>query len=311
MPERYANVEIRNGFAHIDTDQYSAVVCPEGYVSGVQGGTFRDKRTGAVDLGHGLDIVDFLMQPWRHPREGELPRDQQYNLDVSVHGAIEKHFVELPQICTQAKKLPMETVTGPDFVAVKQHWDWRVATLGYEPGSRWEQVLVFPRGKRYFYATDVVTSANDAEQLLLRIDFPGHLKHAAGDTFDEIYLSYHGRIPSSEFLDNFTPDDKFTYQRPKHGAAESVIRAYKTSVGPWLAGLALDPSMIWEAWCHQRGYVCFITEIGGYPIKKGESFGAVYIIGFFDSIEEMHETYEAHRGVRRLTVCEDSYSLEC
>jgi len=32
-------------------------------------------------------------------------------------------------------------------------------------------------------------------------------------------------------------------------------------------------AIIWEAWRHERGYVCFITELGA-PIRKGESFGA-------------------------------------
>jgi len=310
MAEEYAKIKMAEGHAIIDTDSVSAEVWPKGYVSGVKSGTFRDKRTGATDLGHGLDIVDFLMQPGRHPKEDDLPAEQQYNRDTSVHGVIEKHYVELPQICTQAKDIPIDIIQSQDFVAVKQHWTWTVATLGYEPGSRWDQTLVFPKGKRFFYSTDVVTSANDAECLLLRIDFPGHLKHKQGDTFEEIYLSTHGRIPASEFSGNYPPDAKFIYQRPKHGVADSIIRGYKIRGGPWLAGIALDPAMIWEAWCHQRGYVCFITELGGYAIRKGEAFGVVYIIGFFDSIEEMHAAYEQHRGVKRLDVDDKAFRLE-
>jgi len=306
--DEYARIEMKDSSAVIDTDQVSAEVCPDGYVSGVKSGTFRDKRTGVTDLGHGLDIVDFLMQPGRHAREEDLPVEQQYNLDTSVHGVIEKHYVELPQICTQAKHLPLEIVRAPDFVAVKQHWSWTVATAGYEPGSRWDQLLVFPKGKRFFYSTDVVTSANDAEALLLRIDLPGHLKHNQGDTFEEVYLSYHGRISCDELLADFPPDAKFIYQRPK-GVAESIIRAYKVGGGPWLAGMTLDPAIVWEAWCHQRGYVCFIQEIGAYPINKGEALRAVHIIGFFDSIDEMHEVYEEHRGVKQLTADETSFRL--
>ena len=51
--------------------------------------------------------------------------------------------------------------------------------------------------------------------------------------------------------------------------------------------MALDPSIVYEAWCHQRGYVCMIQEIGGILIREGESFGAVHLVGFFESIEEM------------------------
>ena len=309
MHDQYATIRVEGASAMVETDELSAEVCPQGYVSGVKSGTLRDKRTGAADLGHGLDIVDFLMQPGRHPREDELPDEQQYNMVTAVHGRIEKHYVELPQICTQAKQLPMDVVRGRDFVAVRQHWSWTLATLGYRPGSRWDQLLVFPKGKRFFYASDVVTSANEAEQLLLRIDLPGHLKHHQGDTFEEVYLSYHGRIPSEEFLDDFTPDDRFIYRRAS-GAADSMIRAYKTRGGPWLAGMTLDPEIVWEGWCHQRGYVCFIQEIGGYPIERGESFGAVYIIGFFDSIDEMHDVYAEHRGARTLSADEQAYALQ-
>ena len=309
MPEQHARIDARDGPAHIDTDKCSAVVRPEGYVSGVVGGSFRDKQTGKHDLGHGLDIVDFLMQPGRHPREDELPDDQQYNANTLLHGPIQKHYVELPQICTQAKKLPMESIQGDNFVAVKQHWTWTVATAGYQPGSRWDQTLVFPAGKRFFYSTDAVTSANDAEQLLLRIDLPGHLKHDRGDTFEEIYLSYHGRIACDEFFEDFTPEAKYLYQRP-NGVADSVIRAYKIRGGPWLAGMVLDPGIVWEAWCHQRSYVCFILEFGGYPIRKGETFSAAHIIGFFDTIEEMHEVYEEHRGATRVRATAAGYELK-
>jgi hypothetical protein len=308
MPAPYARVEQRGGSAFIDTDHFTAEVCPEGYVSGVKSGTFRDKRTGATDLGHGLDIVDFLLQPGRHPREDELPEDQRYQPAVAVHGSLEKHYVELPQICTQARKLPMEVVEAESFAAVKQRWTWTAATLGYQPGSRWDQTLVFPAGKRFFYSADVVTTANDAEELLLRIDLPGHLKHQQADTFEEIYLSYHGRIPAEEFLVDFPPDGRFLYQRP-NGVADSIIRAYKTRGGPWLAGMTLDPTLVWEAWCHQRGYVCFIEEIGGYPVRAGDTFGAVHLIGFFDSVEEMHQVYEEHRGARRLEMDGTAYHL--
>ena len=49
--------------------------------------------------------------------------------------------------------------------------------------------------------------------------------------------------------------------------------------GPWLAGMTLDPDVVHEAWCHQRGYVCMIEEFGGRPIKAGESFSAAFIVG--------------------------------
>ena len=79
-----------------------------------------------------------------------------------------------------------------------------------------------------------------------------------------------------------------------------MIRAYQVRLdgegGPWLAGMTLDPGDVYEAWCHQRGYVCFIEEIGGRPVAAGESFGAAYVVGWFDSIAEMHAVYDSYRG---------------
>ena len=130
---------------------------------------------------------------------------------------------------------------------------------------------------------------------------PGHIKHKDGDTFSEVYLSYHGRIPAGEFREDFAPDEKFLYVRQPDAIPRRMIRAYhirdpKTGKdGPWLAGMTLDPSAVSEAWCHQRGYVCMIEEFGGRPIRAGESFGAAFIVGFFDSIEEMNEVYDQLR----------------
>ena len=84
------------------------------------------------------------------------------------------------------------------------------------------------------------------------------------------------------------------------------IRAYRIRDpstgrdGPWLAGMTLDPSAVYEAWCHQRGYVCLIEEIGGRPVRPGDTFGAAYVVGFFDSIEEMEAVYDEHAGKRTI-----------
>src|SRR5262245_52467303 len=40
-----------------------ACIKKKGYVSGVEEGTFLDKKTGARDLGFGLDIQDWIMEP--------------------------------------------------------------------------------------------------------------------------------------------------------------------------------------------------------------------------------------------------------
>ena len=286
------NYNIDGPIIHIETDCLQAQIHTEGYVSGVAAGTLVDKQTGARDLGFGLSIVDFLLEPGAD--EPDAPH--AYHWGDKVHGNIPKRYVELPQICTQARKLPFEVAKSENFIAVRQWFNWTIATQGRKPGSLWEQILVFPESTRYFFSTDRVTSINTVDNLALRVDMPGHLKHEQGDSFSQIYLSYHGTIPNSEFLEDFSPDAKFHYVRGRDPLPKRIVRAYQTCVGPWLTGMTLNPKDMSEAWCHQRGYVCFIEEVGREKVQAGEMFSAAYIIGFFDSIEEMEKVYDQHHG---------------
>jgi len=289
-------IEQKGAVIQVETEALSGQIHIEGYVSGVAGGTLLDKKTGARDLGFGLDIVDFLLEPkWDEPG---IPPELRYLRDEKLHGNLPKRYVELPQICTQAKKIEAKIYRGKDFVAVKQSFRYTTATYGRKPGSLWEQVLVFPRSTRYFFASDRITSANDVDRLILRIDMPGHLKHRRADTFSEIYLSYEGEIPASDFLEDFPPDARHLYHRSDDSIPSRFIRAYKIRGKnmPWLAGMTLNPASVYEAWCHQRGYVCFIQEIGGRAVHRGETFGAAYVIGFFDSVEQMRKVYDKYRG---------------
>ena len=176
----------------VETDSLEAAVRKRGYVSGVAAGSFLDKKTGARDVGFGLHIWDFLMAPgWR---------TDGYERDRKVHGDLPKHYVEGPQICTRAKELPVEIVRGDDFVAVKLRFTFTEPGRGYKAGSRWEQTLVFRPGVRYVLSAERVTSVNDVDNLFYRIDMPGHVRHAGGDTFEQIYLSYLERpVPASAF----------------------------------------------------------------------------------------------------------------
>ena len=227
-----------------------------------------------------------------------------------MHGNIPKRYVELPQICTQAGKLPYKILEGKDFVAVHQWYNWNSARSPYKGGSLWEQWLVFPDGVRWFLAYDKVTSVNTVDKLILRMDMPGHIKHQKGDEFDRIYLSYYDCISSKAFVKDFSPDVHYLYQRQKNKIPKRYIRSYQLSSGTWLAGMALDPSIVYEAWCHQRGYVCMIQEIGGILIREGESFGAVHLVGFFESIEEMEDVFDTYRGTKTMRVEAAGWSLE-
>jgi hypothetical protein len=296
----------KEGRILVETDCVTAEIWPSGYVSGVKANTFVDRKTAARDKSFGLDIVDFLLGPGA--RDGSTC---EYAIGDLYHGNIIKHYIELPQICTKAKRIDSEFVVGRDFVAVRQWWRWTEAAPGYTPGSVWEQTLVFPMGRRYFVSSDCVKSANRVEELFLRIDMPGHLKHNRGDTFEQIYLSYEGLIPASDFFEDFPPDGRHLYQRGKQPLPSRVIRAqkFRGEGRPWLAGMTLDPSIVSEAWCHQRGYVCFIQEIGGLAVKPGDRFAAAYLVGYFDSVEEMQAEYDRYRGLTSLAATKDYWLL--
>lgn len=244
-----------------------------------------------------------------------LSKEMIYLFNNTYHGKTPKRSIEGPQICTQAKELDLKLIRGDDFAAVTTQFRYTTAAPGKKAGSLWEQAVVFPKGKRWFLSRDRITTVNDSDALFLRIDLPGHIKHKNGDTFSEIYLSYHGRVPAKEFLVNFAPDEKFLYTKGKTALPERFIRAYRIrdsktgEPGPWLAGMTLNPEVVTEAWCHQRGYVCMIEEFGGQPIKAGQSFSAAFIVGYFDSIEEMNAVYDAHKGAKELHVSDKGWKL--
>ena len=292
----------------IETDALEAAVRKKGYVTGTAAGSLFDKKTGARDPGFGLHIWDFLMSPgWR---------DDGYERDPKVHGNLPKHYVEGPQICTQARQLPAEIVRGDGFVAVRLRFTFTQPGKGYNAGSKWEQVMVFRPGVRYVLSAERVTSANTVDNLFYRVDMPGHIKHERGSTFEQVYLSYRDKpIPAAEFFADFGPDEKFLYQRREGAVPQRMIRAYQVRLpggrrGPWLAGMTLDPAAVSEAWCHQRGYVSFIQELHGKPVKTGQDIGAAYVVGWFDDVPSMQAAYDAYKGKTKIVLERNSFRLE-
>ena len=292
----------------IETDCYQATVLTKGYVSGVGAGSFINKHTGSTDLSFGLCIIDFLLEPGSD--DNRTPTQLRYHWGDQIHGELIKRYVELPQICTKAKKIPYVLVEGKDFVAIKQWFHWDLARQPYKSGSLWEQWLIFPDGVSWFLAYDKVTSINTVNSLVLRMDMPGHIKHQQGDSFKQIYLDYYGYISAEEFATDFPPDARYLYQRQRKKTPTRFIRAYQLTDGHWLAGMTLDPSIVYEAWCHQRGYVCMIQEVGGWPIKAGESFGVVNMVGFFENVGEMEYVFDQYQGSNAIRVTNDSWHLE-
>jgi hypothetical protein len=300
-------VQQTDELVQIETDALQARVRKKGYVSGIAQGSFVDKKTGARDVGFGLHIMDFLLAPgWR---------DDGYTRNPKLHGNLPKHYVEGPQICTQARQLHPEVIRGPGFVAVRQAYRFTKPGAGYQAGSTWEQTLVFQPGVRFVLCSERITSVNEVEDLFYRIDMPGHLKHCQGDTFTQIYLSYFDNpIPAAAFAEDFAPDAKYLYQRQEGTVPKRMIRAYQVKVdgqpGPWLAGMTLDPAAVSEAWCHQRGYVCFIQELHRKKVKAGESFGTAYVVGWFDDLADMERVYDRYRGARAIVIADGKFRLE-
>lgn len=315
----------------IETEQLEAVIPknnPKHWMTGIEKGSFLDKKTGAREIGDGLMVIDWLMEPgsdaeWADEviapdghgvgrytwyENGKTPEEREYALNA--HGSSHrKRMVEGPQLCHRMKPVQPEIIRGKDFIGVKTTYQFEYAAPGRKPGSTWTQLVVFPKGERFFVLMDKIDSVNSSDEMFLRNDTPGCVRHVKGDTFSEIYLSYLSgpdgiRIPSSEFFEPFPPDLKFGYRRDLNATPETFIRAYhirdpKTGEdGPWLAGLTLDPSIVYEAWCSQRtsDIIVMIEEVHGKPIKAGESFSAAHIVGFFDDIDQMHKTYEKYKG---------------
>lgn len=343
-PSSWAKVTEDERSIRIETSLLEAVIPkkdPVQWMTGIEKGSFLDKTTGFREVGDGLMVVDWLMEAgsdeaWSDqvfaPDGHGVGRYTWFTNETDpaqreyarmAHGSSHrKRVVEGPQLCHRMKPVQPEVIRGKDFVAVKTTYRFEYAAPGRKAGSGWTQLIVFPEGKRYFLLMDRIVTVNDSNEMFLRNDTPGCVRHEKGDTFSEIYLSYLSgpegvRIPSSEFFSPFPPDLKFGYRRDTHQIPEHFIRAYhlrdpKTGQnGPWLAGLTLEPSIVYEAWCSQRpgGIIVMIEEIYGKPIKAGESFSAAHIVGYFDTIEQMHEVYDQYRGNLSLVVDDTGWHL--
>jgi hypothetical protein len=328
----------------IETDKLAAVIPknnPKHWMTGIEKGSFLDKTTGFREVGDGLMVIDWLMEAgsdagWSDkviaPDGHGVGRYSWYENETDparieytrlAHGTSHrKRMVEGPQLCHRMKPVQPKIIRGKDFVAVETTYQYEYAAPGRQPGSRWTQLIVFPQGVRYFVLMDKIDTVNDSEEMFLRNDTPGCVRHEQGDTFSELYLSYLSgpkgmRIPSSEFFTPFPPDLKFGYRRDTHRTPDHFIRAYHLrdketgKEGPWLAGLTLEPSIVYEAWASQRpgGIIVMIEEVYGKPIKAGESFSAAHIVGYFDSIDDMHALYAKHKGQTAIAADELGWKL--
>jgi len=53
-----------------------------------------------------------------------------------------------------------------------------------------------------------------------------------------------------------------------------------------------------------------IEEIHGKRVKAGESFSAAHIVGYFDSIDAMHQVYDRYKGHTALTADSTGWRLQ-
>ena len=327
----WAQVSEDDRAIRIETDELEAAIPkrdPKHWMTGIEKGSFVDKATGFREIGDGLMVIDWLMEAGSDQDYGEQvvaaeghgvgrytwheseTKPAQRDHALMAHGSSHrKRMVEGPQLCHRMKPVQPDLIRHADFIAVRTTFCYEYAAPGRNAGSRWTQLIVFPRGERFFVLMDRIESVNDSPEMFLRNDTPGCVRHERGDTFSEIYLSYLSgpngvRIPSSEFFRPFPPDLKFGYRRDLNQTPERFIRAYHLrnretgEEGPWLAGLTLEPSAVYEAWCSQRpsDIIVMILEIHGRPVKAGESFSAAHIVGYFDTVDDMHGVYDRHRG---------------
>jgi hypothetical protein len=70
----------------------------------------------------------------------------------------------------------------------------------------------------------------------------------------DILLGYHDPaiIPSTEFVADFAPDERFFYRHGERPLPERFIRAYQVTLpggddDPWLAGMTLNPEDVYQA----------------------------------------------------------------
>jgi hypothetical protein len=341
---QWARVTDDDRAVKVETNKLQAAIPkrePKHWMTGIEKGSFLDKASGFREAGDGLMVIDWLMEAGSDAAWGDkvsapdgngVGRYRWYENEtdparrayaVLAHGTSHrKRVVEGPQLCHRMKPVRPEVIRGRDFVAVRTTYRYEYAAPGRKPGSRWTQLVVFPRGERFFLLMDRIDSVNDSEEMFLRGDVPGCVRHEKGDTFSEIYLSYLGgpkgvRIPAREFFEPFPPDVKYGYRRDTHRTPERFIRAYhlrdkKTGKGgPWLAGLTLEPSVVYEAWCSQRpgGIAVLIEEVHGKRVKAGDSFSAAHVVGYFDGIEEMHKVYDRYKGHTALTADASGWRL--
>jgi len=56
---------------------------------------------------------------------------------------------------SRMKPVQPDVIRGTDFIAVKTTYQYEYAAPGRKAGSRWTQLIVFPKGERFFALVDM------------------------------------------------------------------------------------------------------------------------------------------------------------
>ena len=165
----------------IETDMIEAVITkktPKQWMTGIEKGSFLDKTTGFREIGDGLMVIDWLMEAgsdeaWsekviapdghgvgRYTWFGNETDPTRRDYSLMAHGSSHrKRMVEGPQLCHRMKPVQPEVIEGKDFIAVKTTYKYEYAAPGRKPGSTWTQLIVFPKGERYFVLMERSTAS--------------------------------------------------------------------------------------------------------------------------------------------------------
>src|SRR5262245_54087757 len=166
QPAAWANITEDDRVIKIETDQLEAVIPkrdPKHWMTGIEKGSFLDKKSGFREAGDGLMVIDWLMEAGSDEEFGAaviapdgdgVGRDRwpaneteaaQQEYARLAHGTSHrKRMVEGPQLCHRMKPVQPTITRAPDFVAVTTTYQYEYAAPGRRPGSRWTQVVVFP-----------------------------------------------------------------------------------------------------------------------------------------------------------------------
>src|SRR5690606_30901774 len=125
------------------------------------------------EAGDGLMVIDWLLEAGSDAEySDQLDDDELTNLGQYVwyenetdpgqreyalmaHGSSHrKRPIEGPQLCRRMKPVQPEVICGEDFVAVQTKYRFEFAAPGRTPGSLWTQLIVFPKGERFFLLMD-------------------------------------------------------------------------------------------------------------------------------------------------------------